>query len=169
MEAGLPKIVLRDQNFVKNFKEDESGLATVYNYTLNYAMMFDTVEHLESERLSYLAQGIVHVYTIRREGFFLQIFQREYSEMQPDYIAFQLGHMVGGIAIAIKEEYFFCRKKSDKLNLCSGCQQNYYCDRNCQSMAFSAHKKFCKTIQKDRKDNKRLFVKRGKDMEMKGL
>jgi hypothetical protein len=159
------KIVLKDPDWRDNFENDD-GIAIQYNRDLHELHFFDTVKELEDQALLYLPQNLSHIYTIMRGNLYLQVFMIPHTLLDVDQLAFQLGHMVNAVAIAVKQMCYNCKSKSPRLKMCMACCQAYYCDEECQKAARPLHKKFCEIIKKDRDDNCRGPVRRDKDMNV---
>lgn len=159
--------LVKDRSLVEDVVNDSLALACDYHRVNKCIQSFDSADECENVIKFVYVQDLYHAYTKKYPNihfYRLMIFlpQDPAKDLLPDALAFQLGHMVQGQALLLKNKCFKCLTQWDDrfMPCCSACRIAQYCCRECQVADRSRHVGMCKMVARDIRDNQRATVER---------
>lgn len=146
-------LLVKDKEIIDNIGKDENAIVAYHHRASDMFCFFDSAHEFEDQVLKFQASGVFIVRIVK----YLNIFKYRFYifnssnplKINPDKLAFQLGHQTTGITHLVKNKCWAC-KKEDTENFyptCTSCKMAIYCCKECQTGDWKRHKKFCKTVQ----------------------
>jgi hypothetical protein len=108
--------LIKDPRILTSFDTDNEAICMTWLVHQNVANFFDTSFQVSSEVLLMFVNHLHHQYSIIRSGHYLAIFQLEETDeenyVRPCALAFQYGHQVCGLTLALKMRCFNCKRNN---------------------------------------------------------
>jgi len=107
----------RDPSILTDFDEDNDAIAWAWLISHNRVNIYDRSDQISTEVMCYYNMGLHHQYSIKRNNHNVAVFQFDANvpEEKTEHVsgcrvAFQYGHNVFGMSIAMKNRCFVCKR-----------------------------------------------------------